>query len=189
MWYEIGAAYIDSIRQQVGMLMSAAPSLDLPAWDPKQHERRYNQHVEDVRAGYLNLDRDLVRAGLQDTGFEACDLLGPDNEMVHIKRAEGSAPLSHLFSQALVSVQTLAYNADAREEFTRKVREHPRGRILPADFMPKKVIFGILLKHGEPLTVDTLFPFSQVTLAHTAAELQTRHQITVEVIGISADTE
>ncbi len=154
------------------MLISAVPSLDLPAWDPRQDERRYNQHVQDVRAGYLNLDRDLVRAGLhQDTGFEACDLLGPDNELIHVKRARGSAPLSHLFSQALVSAQTLAYNSDARAEFTTKVRDHPKGRILPADFMPKKVIFGVMLKDGAPLTADTLFPFSQVALAHTATEL------------------
>jgi len=187
-WYEIGAHYIDSVQRQVEQLISSTPTLDLPTWDSGHDERRYNQHVQDVRAGYLNLDRDLVRAGLhQDSGFEACDLLGPDNELIHIKRARASAPLSHLFSQALVSMQTLANNSDAGAAFTSKVREHPRGRNLPADFVPKKVIFGILLKDGEPLTADTLFPFSQVTLAHTASELQARHQVTVEVIGISAD--
>jgi uncharacterized protein (TIGR04141 family) len=187
-WYEIGTTYIDSIRRQVKDLISAAPSPDLPAWDPARDERRYNKHVQDVRVGYVNLDRNLVRAGLhKDTGFEACDLLGPDNELIHIKRARGSAPLSHLFSQALVSMQTLANNADARADFIAKVRDHPKGRTLPAGFQPKKVIFGILLKDGEQLGTDTLFPFSQVTLAHTARELLARHQVSVEVIGISAD--
>jgi uncharacterized protein (TIGR04141 family) len=189
-WYEIGAGYIDAIRQQVEQLLSVAPSLDLPAWDTEHDERRYNQHVQDVRAGYVNLDRDLVRAGLHEhTGFEACDLLGPDNELIHVKRAKGSAPLSHLFSQGLVSMQTLANSPDARAEFVAKVRDHPKGRALPADFMPKKVIFGIMVKDGAPLTTDTIFPFSQVTLAHTASELQARHQVTVEVIGIRADAE
>jgi uncharacterized protein (TIGR04141 family) len=186
-WYEIGAAYLDSIRAQVGQLLNGVPTLDLPAWDPTWHERRYNEHVQDVRAGYLNLDRDLIRAGLhQATGFEACDILGPDNELIHIKRAKGSAPLSHLFSQALVSVQTLAHNPDARARFTTKVRECPKGRNLPPDFHPKKIVFGILLKRGNPLTTDTLFPFSQVTLTHTARELQGRYQTSVEVIGIDA---
>jgi uncharacterized protein (TIGR04141 family) len=188
-WYEIGATYIDSITRQVGDLISAAPSLDLPAWDPDQDERRFNQHVEDVRAGYINFDRDLVRAGLQVNGFEACDLLGPDNELIHIKRARGSAPLSHLFSQGLVSMQTLANSDDARADFVTKVRKHPKGRTLPADFVPKKIIFGILLKDGEQLNTDTLFPFSQVTLAHASRELQARHHVTVEVIGISADIQ
>ncbi len=111
----------------------------------------------------------------------------PAKAQEHSPSRRGSAPLSHLFSQALVSVQTLANSPDSRAEFTAKGRDHPMGRNLPADFVPKKVIFGILLKHGEPLTTDTLFPFSQVTLAHTATELQARHQVTVEVIGIDAD--
>jgi uncharacterized protein (TIGR04141 family) len=186
-WYEIGAAYLDSIRTQVDQLLDGVPALDLPAWDPTWHERRYNEHVQDVRAGYLNLDRDLVRAGLhQAAGFEVCDLLGPDNELIHIKQAKGSAPLSHLFSQALVSVQTLTHNPDARARFTTKVHQCPKGRNLPPDFQPKKIVFGILLKHGDPLTTDTLFPFSQVTLAHTARELQGHYQTSVEVIGIEA---
>jgi uncharacterized protein (TIGR04141 family) len=184
-WYEIGTAYLESLRTQVEQLLSGDPSLDLPAWDPSWHERRYNEHVQDVRPGYLNLDRNLVRAGPhQATGFEVCDVLGPDNELVHIKRAKGSAPLSHLFSQALVSVQALAHNSDARAQFTTKVRDCPKGRPLSADFQPKKVVFGILLKDGDPLNADTLFPFSQVTLTHTARELQSRYQVAVEVITI-----
>ena len=63
----------------------------------------------------------------------------------------------------------------------------PKGRDLPADFQPKKVIFAILLKNGEKLTPDTLFPFSQVTLASAARELESRYQIPVEVIGIEAE--
>jgi uncharacterized protein (TIGR04141 family) len=186
-WYEIGAAYLDSIRTQVEQLLNGVPTLDLPAWDPTWHERRYNEHVQDVRAGYLNLDRDLVRAGIhRSTGFEVCDVLGPDNELVLIKKAKGSAPLSHLFSQVLVSIQTLTHNPEARAQFTTKVRQCPKGRHLPPDFQPKKIVFGILLKQGDRLTTDTLFPFSQVTLAHTAHELQGRYQTTVEVMGIDA---
>lgn len=99
----------------------------------------------------------------------------------------GLAESSHLFSQALVSAQALATSPDARAIFTAKVRAHPHGRDLPADFQPKKVIFAILLKNGENLTADILFPFSQVTLASTARELESRYQIPVEVIGIEAE--
>jgi uncharacterized protein (TIGR04141 family) len=88
-----------------------------------------------------------------------------------------------------VSVQTLANSADARAWFAAKVRDHPQGRNLPTDFQPKKVVFGIVLKNGEALTTDTLFPFSQVTLANTARELQARHQVAVEVIGIEAEAQ
>ena len=54
--------------------------------------------------------------------------------------------------------------------------------------MPEKVVFGILLKKGAELSVDTLFPFSQVTLAHIADELQSQYHVNVEVIGITADS-
>jgi uncharacterized protein (TIGR04141 family) len=47
------------------------------------------------------------------------------------------------------------------------------------------VVFAILLKNGEELTAATLFPFSQVTLAHASRMLQSR-QIDVEMIGIES---
>jgi hypothetical protein len=43
------------------------------------------------------------------------------------------------------------------------------------------------LKKGDQITASTLFPFSQVTLAHTSRILQS-HQIDVEVIGIESAT-
>jgi hypothetical protein len=71
------------------------------------------------------MDRNSVRAGLhREYGFEACDPLGPGNELIHVKRAWGSSPLSHFFSQALVSTQALATSPDARAIFTAKVRAH-----------------------------------------------------------------
>jgi uncharacterized protein (TIGR04141 family) len=57
--------------------------------------------------------------------------------------------------------------------------------MVPLDFIPKKIVFAILLKDGEMLTPETLFPFSQVTLAHTARTLE-RRGVAVEVIGIKA---
>ena len=60
-----------------------------------------------------------------------------------------------------------------------------KGRTIRPDFIPTKVVFAILLKNGESLAADTLFPFSQVTLAHTSRILQS-HQIDVEVIGIES---
>lgn len=188
-WYQIGETYLESIRQQIQDLIPAQPSADLPAWDPAWIEARYNKHVQDTRPGYLNLDAKLIRAGLHTApGFEACDLLGPGNELIFIKKAEGSEPLSHLFSQALVSVQTLMNSPDAQTRLADKVKDLSAGRRqLPQPFTPAKIIFGILLKKGKALTPDTLFPFSQVTLAQTARELRTRYQIAVEAIAIDAE--
>jgi uncharacterized protein (TIGR04141 family) len=48
-------------------------------------------------------------------------------------------------------------------------------------------VFAILLKKGEQLTASSLFPFSQVTLAHASRMLQS-HQIDVAVMGIESVT-
>jgi uncharacterized protein (TIGR04141 family) len=67
----------------------------------------------------------------------------------------------------------------------RAVADLPRGRVLPEDFRPRKVVYAILLENGKELTADTLFPFSQASLAHAARTLS-MYDIDVEVIGIQA---
>lgn len=195
-WYEVGAQFMASIRRQVEAYIAKSPSVDLPEWeideDGKiQHEKDYNLRVQHERGRrhYLCLDRKSVRDELHKHGFEACDLLGPEDVFIPVKPASGSAPLSHLFSQALVSVSTLYNSPPARERFAAMVEEVSDGhREIPLDFRPKKVVFAILLKKGEELTADTLFPFSQVTLIHVAKVLETQYGIDVEVIGIHAKT-
>jgi uncharacterized protein (TIGR04141 family) len=124
--------------------------------------------------------------GPSRSSVEICDLLGPDYELVHVERAKGSAPLSHLFSQGLVSAQTLLYGPhQVREQFDAEVKRLGKGRTLPVGYEPKKVVFAILMENGAELSIDTLYPFSQVTLAHVARVLGT-YGIDVEVIGIPA---
>ena len=86
-----------------------------------------------------------------------------------------------------MSAQSLLFSADARERFVAKVKDMGKGRTIRSDFIPAKVVFAILLKKRDQITASTLFPFSQVTLAHTSRILQS-HQIDVEVIGIESAT-
>ncbi|MGI8336753.1 DUF6119 family protein [Actinomadura scrupuli] len=184
-WYEIGAGYLEAVRGEIERILGAPPSLDLPPWRPDWTEGDYNQSVPQLREGYVCLDRTGVRNPFDASNrVEVCDLLGPDDELIHVKQAKGSAPLSHLFNQALVSTQTLAYSPHAGEQFAALVKETGRGRSVPPDFQPKKVVLAVLLKNKAQLTPGALFPFSQVTLAHTATTLRNQHQISVEVMGI-----
>jgi uncharacterized protein (TIGR04141 family) len=192
-WFEIGADYVSISRDAIGRLFPATPSVVLPPWSlaANRTEYDYNSYVA-ARSGGRILCLDKNRKVRDPLGarspLEICDLLGPDNELIHVKRAEGSAPLSHLFSQGLVSAQSLMYGpAEVREKFDAEVAQLGRdhGRVLPDGFTPGKVVFAILMDNGKELSRDTLFPFSQVTLAHTARTLG-RWSIDVEVIGIPA---
>jgi uncharacterized protein (TIGR04141 family) len=188
-WFEIGADYARVSRAAIAPLFPADPSITLPPWSVSDHrtEYDYNLFVADGSLGdYLCLDKNrAVRNPLNArSSVEPCDLLGPHNELIHVKRAAGSAPLSHLFAQGVNSAQFLVTGPPSvRERFVETVRRLPRGRALPADFRPRTVVYAILLENGKELTPDTLFPFSQATLAQAARLLGT-YRIGVEVIGI-----
>jgi uncharacterized protein (TIGR04141 family) len=188
-WYQIDAEYARIKRAEVVSLFASAPTLDLPPWRRRidHDEAEYNQSVPNRVDGYLCFDLDRrVRHPLgARSPLEVCDLLGPNDEQIYVKHAEGSAPLSHLFFQGLVAVESQLNSPDVRGKFAARVEETGRGRTIPPDFTPKKVVFAILLKEGKELTPDSLFPFSQVTLAETARILRT-HGVDVEVIGIRA---
>ncbi len=191
-WFEIGAEYVRTSRDAITRLFPGVPSVALPAWSlsgsSRRAERDYNFYVAArFPDQFLCLDRNPgMRSPLgARSSLEACDLLGPGNELIHVKRASGSAPLSHLFFQGLISAETLMASAAARKQFAAAVAALPRGRVLPEDFRPKKVVYAILLENGKGLTADTLFPFSQASLAHAARTLS-MYDIDVEVIGIQA---
>lgn len=190
-WFEIGADYVRASRAAITRLFPATPAISLPAWSltARRTEYDYNCYVAAWSRGqYLCLDRNkVVRDPLgARSSLEICDLLGPGNELIHVKRAKGSEPLSHLFSQGLISAQSLVAGPSAvLERFVRTVAGLPHGRTLSADFKPTKVVFAILMENGKQLSPDTLFPFSQATLAHAARILGT-YGIDVEVTGIPA---
>jgi len=74
----------------------------------------------------------------------------------------------------LISAQSLvAGPPSVLERFVRTVAALPHGRSLAAGFKPTRVVYAILLPKGRQLTPDTLFPFSQATLAHAARILGT----------------
>lgn len=69
------------------------PDWTLPAWngapgrpeDGRREEKYYNAYAGEV-PGFLCLDRKLVRTRAHPRGFEACDLLGTDQELIHVKK-------------------------------------------------------------------------------------------------------
>ncbi|RFS84816.1 hypothetical protein D0T12_14950 [Actinomadura spongiicola] len=195
-WYEGGAEYFASVQRRIGGLFKPVPSLGLPAWpdrpeppgSDKRGERAYNEWVQDSLGldQYLNLDRTGARTEFHGShGFEPCDLLGPGNELVHVKGGSRTQPFSHMFSQALVSAESLCLREDARASFRELVRKTSCGRReLPDGWRPAKVVLAMKVDRLTPLTPATLFPNAQIALAHLAQTLG-RYGIQVEVVPIS----
>ncbi|MFF7298720.1 DUF6119 family protein [Streptomyces sp. NPDC008265] len=186
-WFEIGDQYLEGIRSEADTLLTAPAGCPLPDWTADlATEEEYN--LEAAKHGYVCLDRQLIRTGLHPHGFEAADLLAEDGTLVHVKRAASSAPLSHLFAQGRISADALRYDAEARAEFVRRVRERRPGHPVGEDFTPRKVVYAISLKSGKALTTKNLFTFAQVSLLQAARALRAQG-IDVSAVGIpSVDT-
>lgn len=105
-WFEISYTLIAEIDEFVGGLRHT--EAELPAANRNEHERDYNVRAA-AREGMYLLDRKLLAASETQGRIESCDLLHRHGAFVHVKRyRSGSAELSHLFSQALVSATTFA---------------------------------------------------------------------------------
>ncbi|MEU8377382.1 DUF6119 family protein [Micromonospora sp. NPDC048894] len=185
-WYEIGDRHREFLHQEIAEILARPCGIALPAWTPDlPDEDAYNRAAADRDPRLVLLDKKLLRTAQHRRGIEACDLLGPDGELIHVKRASGSSPLSHLFAQGAASVDALRYETDARERLAELVRRQPNGREIGGDFRPRKVIYAIALGSGRPVTVGTLFTFAQVALYRAVKALRTE-DVDVEVVGIPA---
>jgi uncharacterized protein (TIGR04141 family) len=186
-WYEIGERHLDFLRTEVEAILNRPASVTLPPWTSAlADEDAYNTAA--AKQGFVLLDKRLLKTRQHDRGkgIEACDLLGPDGELIHIKRADRSSLLSHLFFQGEVAADALLHEPDARERLVELVHASAPAHPITASFKPKTVVYGIALRSGKPLMADTLFTFSQVALYRAARRLRS-DGIDVDVIGIPAD--
>ncbi|MFJ1651735.1 DUF6119 family protein [Streptomyces sp. NPDC088337] len=189
-WFDIGGAYLDLLRQKVEKILTKRSNLLVSDWPqevkPKGNisvatEGRYNLLVQHDDPRFLRLDTKLLYTMQHTKGFEVCDLLGPDNELIHVKRMDGSVSASHLFNQALVAVEALRRQPDTVSKMQEVVRRESEGkRDIPDDFQPTKVVLAF---GGRPATPKALFTFSQVTLARCAQRLA-ELEVELEILEI-----
>ncbi|MEV0899997.1 DUF6119 family protein [Actinoplanes sp. NPDC049802] len=199
-WYDIGGEYLARLHGKVSRILAIRFAVALPAWPVTEKKRRktnekyidpvvegdYNLLVEDRNsADFVCLDKKLVRCEQHPRGFESCDLLGPGNELIHVKDLADSVSASHLFNQALVSAEALR-QVDAVDAFRRVVNLASGGkREIPAGFRPSKVVLAFA---GRAATPNELFTFSQVTLHRLAVRLDVMN-VPLEISQIDASAE
>jgi uncharacterized protein (TIGR04141 family) len=132
-------------------------------------EADYNKHVAEELGGIL-MDRDLIRTPMHRRGIEACDVLLPGGSLLHVKDVDRSSPASHLLAQALVSTDALLNDEEARAQFVERVaRKGGSSADVPTRI--SSVVLGLARK-GKPLTSDSLFTFTQVTMVRLVDLLQ-----------------
>jgi uncharacterized protein (TIGR04141 family) len=185
-WYQIGEKHLEFLRAEIAEILDQPPSITLPAWTlDLADEDAYNRHAAKPGSGFVLLDKHFLKTQQHSRGrgIEACDLLGPDLELIHVKRANSSSTLSHLFFQGEVAVDALKYEDDARQVLHDLVHAQYPDHPLGLDFKPRKVVYAIALEDGRKLTPENMFTFAQVALYHAVKTLR-NEKVVVEVIAI-----
>jgi len=179
-WFAVAQDYESQVRTEAARILGTRSTLALPRWPEDMAEKDYNELVAHQDGRYLVLDRKLIYTAVHPRGVEHCDLLGPNDEFIHVKRLRGSDDASHLFAQVHVAVEQLLYDAEGRRGLAQKVTTRSGGtRTAPES--PAKIVLAI--GGRGKLDVDDLFTFSQVTLVRLSQYLETRG-INVEVIAV-----
>ncbi|MFE7033519.1 DUF6119 family protein [Streptomyces sp. NPDC057621] len=183
-WFEVGDNYLQFLRERLDEVFARPASIPLPKWNSSwKEEEDYNLEAVKLIPGAVCLDRKRIHTKLHPYGIEACDIIGPGNELIHVKRASSSAPLSHLFAQGWTSIDALRSDRQARDKLRERIMQRSSTHPYDPKAKPKKLIYGIAIKRDATVSRSNLFTFSQVALMRAINALENA-DVDVEVVPI-----
>lgn len=170
-WFQIALEFAQEVKSRVGQLPQA--SMALPDAHSKEDEADYNARVAQS-AGFVLMDRKLLRASGAASDIEFCDLMTDSGHLIHVKKWSRSATLSHLFAQGAVSAETLLRDAGFRNAVRQVIGAlRPElGDLIPMsrpDSAQYEVVYSVI---GKPEGPERLPFFSQLALMQAADRLQ-----------------
>ncbi len=179
-FYKVRQDYLAELNGVIASLPRAQVSL--PNSTATEWEGDYNSRAARGSHNLLLLDRKTVKINTKTTAIEICDLLTSDRKLIHVKRHLGSADLSHLFSQGVVSACLLQESPDFRKEAISKIHENAGRRKANFDFIelntftPSKfeVVYAIAERWNGREFDQALPFFSKVNLREAVQNLQGR---------------
>lgn len=162
-WYAMDTDYAVQLDSRISQIFAREPRVDLPTWHIADcgDEATYNRMAASFLGGIV-LDRRFVRTTQNPRGFEACDIITPKGDLVHIKNVYRSSEASHLIAQAVVSTSALRYDNEARQKL-REIVVESGGDTEWVQRRPDSVVLG--MARSCPVTASDLFSFTQVTLS------------------------
>ncbi|MNR96985.1 hypothetical protein D3C72_281480 [compost metagenome] len=180
-WYCIEDKFFADVEKDYQALLSAAPLL---ASTPSTNEQELIAEL-DKDGDLLNLDKVKASpAGAAGANLEPCDFLSRKKEFIHLKDGHGSAPISHLWNQGVVSAESFVrdnvFRRATRDAAIKRQKAAgksgfeallPDGRSkpVPSDY---KVIYGIMRHPYQRSKALGLPFFSKVSLRAAASRIQ-----------------
>ncbi|RJP66555.1 MAG: hypothetical protein C4532_15910 [Candidatus Abyssobacteria bacterium SURF_17] len=170
-WYEVAKEFAKRVDREYQHLRDSRASVYLPSYTHR-NEKEYNQKTAKGDVSFYCMDGDLIPHGGGYSKIEFCDLFTRSKEIIHVKQYGGSAVLSHLFSQGVVSGELLVADSDFRKKVNDKLpNSHkigkPNVKLNPSDY---HIIFAIISSSAKPLEIPF---FSKVSLRNAKRRLET----------------
>ena len=170
-WYEVENDFAKQVNDGYKQLRDNTASVSLPAYKCK-NENEYNKETAKNNTDFCCMDRELISHGGGYSKIEFCDLYTKDKKIIHVKHYGGSAVLSHLFSQGVVSGELLLADKEFREKVNEKLPNgyklsNPNDKPNSSDF---QIIFGIISSSSKQLEIPF---FSKVSLRNAKRRLET----------------
>lgn len=142
-WYEIRSDYLNRINED--FMDTNASDIEFIPYSQDCDEEQlvdgfdgnkitlekeglYNYKLERALAEefpnhFLLMDRRLIAYGGGRSRIEFCDVLSDDGKRIHIKRYSGSATMSHLFNQGLISASMERDASDYAEKVDERIMQ------------------------------------------------------------------
>lgn len=182
-WFRLDQRHAERVEQQVGEVFQQPPPSALasaPNYEDGEHEGSYNARLATSIDGLLLDTRRITTTLHSRGGIEPCDVWGPDGEFIHSKRVHGSQDVSHLLAQMVVSADSLMYDEEGREALAEKVRS-AGGTVTKEDIVLREAVLVVAQK--RPLTAESLFTFSKVSLVQNVRSL-TQRGVNVSIVAV-----
>jgi uncharacterized protein (TIGR04141 family) len=168
-WYRVRSDFLETVDNSFREVLRDSPQL--PNY-MHADEEDYNEAVAaSAPAEFCLMDQKFIRHPTGRDEVEFCDLFSRSRQVIHVKRYRGSATLSHLFSQGVVSGELFCSLREFREGVDAYLQEP--FRIADVGRRPNndeyEVVFAIVSKSLNPLTLPF---FSRVNLRNAAQRLK-----------------
>jgi uncharacterized protein (TIGR04141 family) len=167
-WYRLGADFRERVNEQFTKVPRC--DLGLPDFTDKS-EREFNARIAaSFPDRFALLDRKEIKCGGQYDKVEFCDLFDREKRIIHVKRYAGaSAPLSHMFAQAVVSGSLLRRDSDFRNKVVEYLPAEFQGLIRQPSPGEYEVVLAVVSSSTKELTIPF---FSRVNLNNAWLRLQ-----------------
>lgn len=168
-WFEVDKEFSDILNNDISKIHNC--SLEFNRWSNNlKTEGDYNKFICEQNNWSL-ADKKLIQHGSSYSKIELCDIIVNKTILIHVKKYSGSAILSHLFSQGLISAELLKTDS----EFCRKVKEKFSSDFESLDdnetldSSKYEIVFAIASKSEK--TASSLPLFSKLVLRHVYKSL------------------